>query len=260
MRSDDEVREAFRLADSGLSRAAIARRIGISRATVRDWLDHGEAAVLNRLMRKKVARARSALRCAGSCLADRSLDGPPYAYLLGQYLGDGRITSVGASHRLRITCCDAYPDIMAECADSIRVNAPGTQVRTIARVGCTEVYSAWGHWPCLLPQHGPGRNHERTIALEPWQRSIVLDQHPDRFVRGLIHSDGWRGINRVTVRGKRYAYVRYMFSNRSLDIHALFLAACERLGVEARRNSAVSSSVAKRASVAKLEAIVGPKT
>ena len=29
---------------------------------------------------------------------------------------------------------------------------------------------AWKHWPCLFPQHGPGRKHERKIRLEAWQR------------------------------------------------------------------------------------------
>ena len=28
----------------------------------------------------------------------------------------------------------------------------------------------WKHWPCLFPQHGPGRKHERPIVLEDWQR------------------------------------------------------------------------------------------
>ena len=32
---------------------------------------------------------------------------------------------------------------------------------------------AWQHWPCLFPQHGPGRKHERPIVLEHWQRVIV---------------------------------------------------------------------------------------
>ncbi len=45
------------------------------------------------------------------------------------------------------------------------------------------------HWPCLLPQAGPGRKHERRIALDPWQDQVVR-AHPGDFVRGLFHSDG----------------------------------------------------------------------
>jgi hypothetical protein len=36
--------------------------------------------------------------------------------------------------------------------------------------------------------------HERLIALEPWQREIVEHQ-PGRFLRGLFHSDGSRVQN-----------------------------------------------------------------
>jgi hypothetical protein len=36
-----------------------------------------------------------------------------------------------------------------------------------------------------------------------------------QFLRGLFHSDGWRGLNRVHVKGRDYSYPRYQFSNRS---------------------------------------------
>ena len=43
----------------------------------------------------------------------------------------------------------------------------------------------------------PGRaaSTNRRIVLADWQRAIV-DAHPEQFVRGLIHSDGRRVINR----------------------------------------------------------------
>ena len=63
------------------------------------------------------------------------------------------------------------------------------------------------HWTCLFPQHGPGKKHARTIALEEWQQQIV-DAHPGAFLRGLIHSDGCRMTNwtrrRVAGEMKRY--------------------------------------------------------
>jgi hypothetical protein len=262
MRPDVEVREVFRLAEQGLSRAAIARRIGIARATVRDWLDHGESAVLNRPMRSGTIRRRAerTTACASGCELTRHVDESSYAYLLGQYLGDGCVTDTGSNYRLRITCCDAYPDIMAEVATAIRAVVPDARVGTSARQGCIELSATWPHWPCLLPQHGPGRKHTRPIVLERWQTEIALDKHPDQLVRGLIHSDGCRCINRVKVRGKRYEYVRYLFSNRSLDIQALYMEACERLGIEARPNNTMSISVARRESVERLDAIVGPKS
>jgi hypothetical protein len=120
------------------------------------------------------------------------------------------------------------------------------------------VQSHWKHWPCLFPQHGPGRKHTRRIALVPWQQRIV-DAYPDQLVRGLIHSDGWRGINRIKHPQRTYEYVRYQFTNRSEDIKRIFCDACDALGVEWRVMNSETISVARRDSVAKLDAFVGPK-
>ena len=70
------------------------------------------------------------------------------------------------------------------------------KVALMARVGCTEVSSYSKHWICMFPQHGPGRKHERPIVLADWQRRIV-DRFPAPFVRGLVHSDGCRVLDRV---------------------------------------------------------------
>jgi hypothetical protein len=266
MRPVGDVHQVFRLANPGLSRAEIARRVGINRATVRDWLDHGEAAVLSRPMRVGATKRQHHTSECGEgdrCRFSHSLDEGAYAYLLGQYLGDGcisRTTATGLGFRLRIACCNAYPNIMAECVAAIRSVVPGSRVGYIVREGDTEVYSTWFHWPCLFPQHDPGPKHTRPIELERWQREIALHHHPDGLMRGLIHSDGCRFINRVNVRGKTYEYVRYMFSNISPDILRLFLDACDQLDIRARYNDWNSISVARREAVARMDTIVGPKT
>ena len=63
------------------------------------------------------------------------------------------------------------------------------------------------HLPCLFPQHGPGKKHERPIALDHWQQDIV-DAHPWEFIRGLIHSDGCRITNwtEKVIGGERKRY------------------------------------------------------
>jgi hypothetical protein len=261
MRPDSDVHRVFQLAEHGLSQAAIARRVGINRATVRDWLRHGETAVLQRPMRVRANEpGRKRVSCGAACRFIPNIDERSYAYLLGQYLGDGCISEFGWGTRLRLSCCDDYPNIMAECSDAIRAVTLGSRVGFVARQGCTEVYATWPHWTCLFPQHGPGLKHLRPIVLDRWQKAIAMDRHPDQLVRGLIHSDGCRAINKVTVKGKRYEYVRYFFKNESADIRNIFVAACERLGVSSRHNRYNSVSVARRDSVAILEMIVGPKT
>jgi hypothetical protein len=165
--------------------------------------------------------------------------------------------------RLRIATCDAYPGIRAECETAMRSVMPANAVGGVPRIGCTELYSNSKHWPCLFPQHGPGRKHLRSIRLEPWQRRIVFDLSPERFLRGLIHSDGCRVTNKITRRlesgTKQYAYPRYFFCNESADIRWLFIEACIYLEIEFRYTKANTISVAQRESVAKLDSFVGPK-
>jgi len=118
-------------------------------------------------------------------------------------------------------------------------------------------------WLHLFPQHGVGRKHTRPIVLEPWQVALV-DADPRPLIRGLIHSDGWRGTNwterRVGGTTRRYTYPRYQFSNRSDDIRTIFTTALDRLGISWRQSNRWTVSVARREAVAVLDAFVGPKT
>jgi hypothetical protein len=120
--------------------------------------------------------------------------------------------------------------------------------------GCTEVASYSKHWPCLFPQHGPGRKHERRIELTPWQQELV-DLDPRPLIRGLLHSDGCRVLNWVN----GTPYPRYHFTNVSADIRGIFGQACDQLGIEWRPNNRWTLSVARRGSVALLDQFVGPK-
>ena len=139
---------------------------------------------------------------------------------------------------------------------------PGNKVSTQQKVGCTEVISCSRHWPCLFPQHGPGMKHMRTIELEPWQR-IIVTGNPGHFARGLFHSDGYRGINRIRRRvadGERwYEYPRYLFTNESQDILRLCGGTLDQLGVAWRFSRRNAISVARREAVARLDEFVGPK-
>ena len=118
--------------------------------------------------------------------------------------------------------------------------------------------------PRSFPQHGPGRKHERKIELAPWQREIV-DEFPQEFVRGLLHSDGCRTVNRFTTllpsgRVAEYAYPRWFFSNRSADIRALFCEYCERLGIRWTQSNPRNISVVAPHSVALLDSFVPAKS
>lgn len=187
----------------------------------------------------------------------------PYDYLLGMYLGDGCVSrSARGTFLLRITCADAWPGVSQECRQAMAA-VRGRVVSTARKQGCHDVQAWWNHWPCLFPQHGPGRKHERPIVLESWQQAVVA-AHPGRFVRGLFHSDGWRGANVAVHRAEghvtRYRYARYEFTNRSDDVRGLCTDALDLLGIAWRPNGAWRISVNRRAAVAALDEHVGPKS
>ncbi|MDH6127140.1 hypothetical protein [Kitasatospora sp. GP82] len=105
-----------------------------------------------------------------------------------------------------------------------------------------------------------------AIVLTSWRQRIV-DAHPWELLRGLIHSDGCRITNWATraVGGvlKRYEYPRYFFTDTSTDIVRILTGALEAVGVEwkavNRPSGAVNVSIARRASVALMDAHIGPK-
>jgi hypothetical protein len=164
-----------------------------------------------------------------------------------------RCHECGAIHRLEDL------DREAECCGAIEaVRGRVPYVRYLPDKRMATISSYWQAWPCLFPQHGPGRKHRRRIVLAPWQESIV-EAHPEPFLRGLIDSDGWRGVNRVRVKGRDYEYPRYQFSNRSQDIKDLFTSTCDLLGIEWRPWGRHHISVARRESVALMDEFIGPK-
>jgi len=184
-----------------------------------------------------------------------ALPAAAYGYVLGLYLGDGCISRNGRVWHLRITLDAKYPAIIDRCRQAIDMLMPEQHAAAMRRSdGCTEVYLFSKHWPCLLPQHGPGKKHTRPIALEPWQQ-VLVDQETEEFIRGLIHSDGCR----VVANDRGVTSIRYHFTNRSDDILGLFTAALDHLGIPWTRSTKYIVSIYRKAATARLDAFVGPK-
>jgi hypothetical protein len=241
MRARHEFERVAALATEGLSRSEISRRTGIPRLTVSGWLRAPPPRHLER-QRRPV------------------LDSAAYSYLLGVYLGDGHLARFPRAWCLRIALDSRYPEIVGECVSAVQAVVPINAVGVILHPtdNCIRVQAYSGQWPQLFPQHGPGKKHERRIALAAWQLRITC-AYPEQLIRGLIHSDGCPFINRVRHGEKVYTYPRYMFSNRSRDIHAIFTDHLDGLGIAWRWSNDHTISIARREAVAKLDAFVGPK-
>lgn len=236
---------------TGLSDYHTAARTGVPRSTVRNWrLASNPPSTVHR---EDLAGAWSVQ------------DGAAYCYLLGIYLGDGTVaTQKGV--RLQIVNDRRYPGISNEIVNSMAVTFPGRSPRVHpSSVGASDVLCI-SH-PAVLrafPQHGAGRKHGRPIVLVDWQLELT-HAFPGSLLRGLIHSDGCRVVNRFKTelpsgRTAEYSYVRYFFTNHSLDIRRIFCEHCALLGIRVTRSNHRNLSVSHRRSVAILEELVGPKT
>jgi len=235
---------------SGVPVAEVARRLGIPPATLFRWRSG--------LIHTDLDPPFACFVCRRSTLTRR--DAGAYAYLLGQYLGDGHLVTSARVPVLGISVCTDYPSICAEVMQAVqrvRGRPPGT-VSASNSERLENVQSYWNHWPCLFPQHGPGRKHERPIILEQWQRDLVAD-HPWELLRGLIHSDGCRSLNTIWRGSKSYAYPRYFFSNESTDIIGVFSGALDQVGVRWRMCRPNLVAVSRRADVALMDDHIGPK-
>jgi hypothetical protein len=235
---------ALDLIATGLNDCEVARRIGVPRRTVRDW----------RVPTYKSTRGI----CLGcwrptSSVAFTAAD---YAELLGLYLGDGHISRLPRTERLRLMLDSKYPTIVEDAAALIQRVVPKSKVgRQYPHEGRMVTLHAYhNHWTCLFPQHGRGKKHDRRILLEPWQQTL-LALAPWAFLRGCIRSDGCVFINRT---GK-YAYESYDFTNLSRDILELFASTCAQVGVEFRMYSK-RIRINRRASVALMLQHVGRKS
>jgi hypothetical protein len=99
--------------------------------------------------------------------------------------------------------------------------------------------------------------------MADWQREIV-ERHPADFLRGLFHSDGCRVNNWATrmVGGekRRYDYPRWQFVNESADIMRWCGETLDLVEVAWRQTNRRTLSVSRREAVARLDALIGPKS
>jgi hypothetical protein len=199
---------ALELIATGASLSDVSSTTGIARSTIRSW------ALLPGPVITECCRCDGAWPAAGA----------EYAALLGYYLGDGCVSRFGTRTTFRVSCDAAWPGIISDVSRLVRAVHPTGGVFHVRAPGAIVVQGNWKHWPCLFPQHGPGRKHERAIVLAAWQEEIVT-AFPADFLRGLFHSDGARVNNWATRmvggRRKRYDYARWQFSNRSDDVRDL---------------------------------------
>jgi hypothetical protein len=246
----EKVDEVEAMHAAGLSDYEVARQTGVARSTIQRWRKYGPP--------NPRPRTDALPR---NWRPDNEL---AYSYLLGMFLGDGTVTQHPRTMRLQIVLDAAQPWIAVECAIAIARVLP-IQVSVYRRTDENAVVlsSYTPMWALVFPQWGKGPKHKRAIELESWQ-SEICRRYPRQLIRGLIHSDGSRCINRFRTtlpsgRIAEYEYTRYFFTNYSADIRGIFCHYCDLLGIRWTQSSHRNVSISHRDSVAVLDSFVGPK-
>jgi transposase len=240
----DARNHALGLIADGFSLNQVSKQLGISRAAIREWRDQGPQ------------RFRDLSPCP-EC-DDADLDVPAYVFLLGAYLGHGRIrTTPTGSTRVQITFPAGHA-FASEVAVAVAALCPqGRPVDLRSSGSRTHVRQSWTHWPCLLPM--------KDVAGDPhplphWQEQVVA-AHPAMLLRGLLQSGRCRTTNWATraVAGetRRYEYGRWVLTHRSSTVREACGEALDRLGVSWRQPRWNSIAVSNRHDVAKLDETIG---
>lgn len=232
----------------GASMRSIARTLGIHHSTVAYWLKQQRAPKPSLSLPQEPYIAPTAFATWYS-----------YSYILGLYLGDGHISKVRRSYRLRITQDMRYPTLIALNIHHLGLLLPHSSPSAYpcSDGNCTNVTVYAKILPLLFPQAGKNRKDQREIVLAQWQQSHL---QINGFIRGLIHSDGSRYKNRVrnAKTGREYSYTTYQFSSKSQEIMGLMMHSLESIGVNFRhrtKRDVESITISQRADVALLDQI-----
>jgi len=190
----------------GKSQSEIGRLLGIPRRTCSDII-----------RRNGVYKERCKVQFDIS-----SLDKANYAFILGEYLGDGHVSKMNRTYRIRIFQDNKYPKVIQEIENSLEILFGKSN--KLSGNGCTIIYAYSNSVPQYFPQHGKGLKKDRKIVLEDWQDEII-NQYPLEFLRGLIWSDGCIFFN------KALGYSQIDFCNSSEDIKDLFCRVLDLIGI-----------------------------
>lgn len=196
MLSSTQTENILTLNSQGLNQSQIAKKLNVSRAVVRSRIN--------------------GFKPIKEDFDPSKLSYNEYAYLLGVYLGDGYISKLGRTFRLRIYLHLNEIEIRNRVIHSLEKILSDNKIsfgQYDRGVKCTVISCYSNLLPQLFPQHGIGKKNSREIILVPWQMEI-LEKSYEFLLCGLIDSDG----TYYEEKGQG----RYNFTNTSVDIINIF--------------------------------------
>jgi len=241
MRTNEEVSKIIELKNTGKNNTEIAKLLGIPRTTIISIIKNFDREKIDK--RKKIWINDPITYIVGNNLEKE------YSYLLGLYLGDGHISQLKRTQRIRFfldSKYDSLNDYVNKSLSKLFFNNKTNIIKS--NYNMVTIYVCSSDLIKLFPQHGIGKKHERPINLTEWQKSIII---PEELIKGLFHSDGtyYHSANRDY----------YQFKNYSKDILNIFKTYCDILGVNYTEQEKVINFYSRK-NVNQLKQIIGTKT
>jgi hypothetical protein len=137
------------------------------------------------------------------------------AYVIGVALGDGNLSQISRSIRLRITCDLKYPILIETIQKSLQIVAPRNNVGIVKNQGnCLDIYCYSNDWPEVLGWN-PGGKIEQKVTVPGW--IFTNESYMKACLRGLLQTDGCIYIDRG------YSMVNFVNSCKELAYDVLYL-------------------------------------
>ena len=112
------------------------------------------------------------------------------SYIIGLAIGDGNLSCVHKTTRLRISCDTKYPKLITRISESLRLLLPQNKVSMAKKKGnCVDVIIYSNHLEDLLGWKAKdGSKFRQTVRVPKW--IMENKKYKTKCLQGLIETDG----------------------------------------------------------------------
>ena len=112
------------------------------------------------------------------------------AYIIGLAIGDGNLSRVNRTTRLRISCDNKYPSLRRRIVNSLKLLLPNNKIGTVKnQKNCMDVYVYSNHLEDLLGWKATeGSKFIQNVSGPKWIRETI--EYKTSYIKGIIETDG----------------------------------------------------------------------
>ncbi len=112
------------------------------------------------------------------------------AYIIGLAIGDGNLSKVNHTTRLRISCDDKYPTLQKRITESLKLLLPNNKIGTVKNPkNCTDIYVYSNYLEKLLGWKATeGSKFIQNVSGPKWIHKSI--KYKINYLKGIIETDG----------------------------------------------------------------------